>query len=301
MELKGAVLLMCVLAVSANSTVDKEATDNIAAVETVNPTSVVSTVDSVSTEASVTLDNVTSNQSPSMSVVSKQRENKLYNLIVARKFDEAVENTISLYGAGWSNIIKQVIERLCDEGNSIVFDYSYKISISKAPYIARSCFPMAIRIHERMVFAKLINKRDGYALTYNNHVDFDGDRRVLGDPNTESRMDIGWWFVPHWTGDRLYYQMRPLRMAMFLKLGNSRDGDGDHTAYVSDDYSTNRHLWTIQPVKHNGELLFYIINREFDKLLKFGLSPVYDGYRIAYGHSTKDLNPHKFSWYIKTA
>ncbi|XP_012552341.2 microvitellogenin isoform X1 [Bombyx mori] len=297
MELKGVVLLMCVLAVSANSIV-KEATDNIAAVETVDSTSVVSTVDSVSTEATVTLDNTTSNQSPSMSYVSKQRENKLYNFIVARKFDEAVENTISLYGAGGCNIIEQVIERLFDEGQSIVFDYSYKLSIAGARYVARSCFPAAIRIHESLVFAKVINKRDGYALTYSRRVDSDGDRRILGDRNTQNRMDITWWFVPYWLGDRLYFEMRPLRMAMFLKLGNTRDEDDDHTAYISDDHATNRHFWTIQPVKHNGELLFYIINREYDELLKFGQSTKYDGYRIGYGHSTRDFNPNKFSWYI---
>ncbi|XP_028041539.1 microvitellogenin-like [Bombyx mandarina] len=297
MELKGVVLLMCVLAVSANSIV-KEATDNIAAVETVDSASVVSTVDSVSAEATVTLDNTTSNQSPSMSVISKQRENKLYNFIVARKFDEAVENTISLYGAGGCNIIEQVIERLFDEGQSIVFDYSYKLSIAGARYVARSCFPAAIRIHESLVFAKVINKRDGYALTYSRRVDSDGDRRILGDRNTQNRMDITWWFVPYWLGDRLYFEMRPLRMAMFLKLGNTRDEDDDHTAYISDDHATNRHFWTIQPVKHNGELLFYIINREYDELLKFGQSTKYDGYRIGYGHSTRDFNPNKFSWYI---
>ncbi|XP_028038117.1 low molecular mass 30 kDa lipoprotein 19G1-like [Bombyx mandarina] len=299
MELKEVVLLMCVLAVSANSIVNKEAADNIAAVETVNSTSIISTVDSVSTEATVTLDNVTSTQSPPMSVVSKQLENKLYNFIVARKFDEAVENTISLYGAGGCNIIERVIERLFDEGQSIVFDYSYKFSISRAAYIVSRCFPAVIRIHESLVFAKLINKRDGYALTYSNRVESDGDRRALGDHNTKTRIGIEWSLVAHWSGDRLYYKMRPLRIAMFLKLGNSTDEDGDHTAYISHDDSTNRHLWTIQPVRHNGELLFYIINREFDKLLKFGQSTEHDGYRIAYGHSTKDFNPDMFSWYIK--
>ncbi|XP_028029525.1 microvitellogenin-like [Bombyx mandarina] len=195
-------------------------------------------------------------------------------------------------------IIMNVINRLIDDGKSQIFDYAYKLTASSGTFIVRALFPVEIRMHENLLFVKIISYQYNYALKYGLGEDFDGDRTAYGDPDTSTRFRVTWKFIPYWIGDRLYFKIRPIDLVLFLKLGNSRDRSGDHGVYGSTNHDSDRHLWYVQPVRHHGKLLFYIINKEYDKLLKLGQSRDSDGDRTAYGHSTRDFNPDKFAWYI---
>ncbi|XP_028029384.1 microvitellogenin-like [Bombyx mandarina] len=293
-------LLMCmVLAASANSIVDKEVTDSAAAVSTDESTSVTSTVSSEIIEAAASFGNVTNGQSPPISVVIKRLENELYNLVVSKDYDKAAERTKVLYKAGWDRIIKKVVDILIDEGRTEIFDYAYRLYVAKGRLALRSCFPVEVRLSESTVFVKLINKRDGYAALLDDNADFHDDHRLLAHRNTTTRFEVTWKFVSFWTGDKLYFKLRPINEALFLKLGTRKDEDGDRTAYGSPAQDTNRHLWYVKPVRYNGELLVYIINREYDMLLKLGQSTKYDGYRIGYGHSKMDFTPDIFAWHVE--
>ncbi|XP_028041484.1 microvitellogenin-like [Bombyx mandarina] len=281
-----AVVLMCALAANAN----------VIGSSTVAAT--ISSTDLPSTEATVNIENINSTLALS-DVAAKNIEDALYNEVVARDFGKAVYRTAILYGAGRDYIITNVVNRLIDNGKSQLIDYAYKLTASRGTFIVRALFPSAVRLHEDLFFVKIISYKYDFALKYGLGEDFDEDRTAYGDSDTSTRFRVTWKFVPFWIGDRVYFKIRPIDIAYFLKLGNSRDKDGDHGAYGSTNHDTDRHLWYVKPVRHNGKLLFYIINKEYEELLKLGQSTDSDGDRTAYGHSTRDFNPDKFAWYIK--
>ncbi|XP_028029383.1 microvitellogenin-like [Bombyx mandarina] len=286
-----AVILMCALAANANIIID-DTGSTVAAT--------VSSTDSSSTEATVSEKiNLSLASSDIASTSAKNIEDELYNEVVSRDFDKAVYRTAILYGAGHDSIISNVVHRLINDGQSQIFDYAYKLTASRGTFIVRALFPIEIRMHEDLLFVKIISYKYDFALKYSRGVDFAGDKTAYGDSDTSTRFKVTWKFVPYWIGDRVYFKIRPIDIAYFLKLGNTRDRDGDHGAYGSTNHDTDRHLWYVKPVRHNGKLLFYIINKEYDELLKLGKSKDWDGDRVAYGHSEKDFNPDKFAWYIK--
>ncbi|XP_028041540.1 microvitellogenin-like [Bombyx mandarina] len=287
---KIAVILMCALAVNANSIVDDTGSSTVAAT--------ISSTDSSSTEATVSIENINSTLALSDNE-AKNIEDALYNEIVSRDFYQAVHRTAIMYGAGWDSMITNVVNRLIDNGQSQLIDYAYKLTASRGTFIVRALFPSEVRLHEDLFFVKIISYKYDFALKFGLGADFAGDKTAYGDSDTSTRFRVTWKFVPFWIGDRVYFKIRPIDIAYFLKLGNTRDRDGDHGAYGSTNHDTDRHLWYVKPVRHNGKLLFYIINKEYEELLKLGQSTDVDGDRTAYGHSEKDFNPDKFAWYIK--
>ncbi|XP_062530295.1 microvitellogenin isoform X2 [Bombyx mori] len=287
---KIAVILMCALAVNANVIVDDNGSSTVAAS--------ISSTDSPSTEATVSIENINSTLALS-DTAAKNIEDALYNEVVTRDFGKAVYRTAILYGAGRDYMITNVVNRLIDNGQSQLIDFAYKLTASSGKFIVRELFPSAVRLYEDMVFVKIVSYKYDFALKYGRGVDFAEDKTAYGDPDTSTRFRVTWNFVPYWIEDRVYFKIRPIDIAYFLKLGNTRDRDGDRGAFGSTNHDTDRHLWYLKPVRHNGKLLFYIINKEYDELLKLGQSTDVDGDRTAYGHSEKDFNPDKFAWYIK--
>ncbi|XP_004922563.1 microvitellogenin isoform X2 [Bombyx mori] len=284
-----AVILIWALAASANVIVDDTGSSTVAAT--------ISSTDSPSTEATVSIENINSTLALSDSA-AKSIEDALYNEVVSRDFNKAVYRTAILYGDGRDSIITNVVNRLIDNGKSQIFDYAYKLTASRGTFIVRALFPWEIRMHEDLLFVKIISYPYNFALKYSLGEDLDDEKIAYGDPNTKTRFRVTWKFVPYWIGDRVYFKIRPIDIAYFLKLGNTVDRDGDHGAYGSTNHDTDRHLWYVEPVRHKGKLLFYIINKEYNKLLKLGQSTDSDGDRRAYGHSTRDFNPDKFAWDI---
>ncbi|XP_037302778.1 microvitellogenin-like [Manduca sexta] len=98
------------------------------------------------------------------------------------------------------------------------------------------------------------------------------------------------------------------KFGMELKIGLSTDSYGERTVYgVSTDNDIGKrasweftHQWYLQPVVVNKELLFYIINREYDELLKLSQSPDSDGDREAFTHGEDASgDPERFGWKIE--
>ncbi|KAG6451519.1 hypothetical protein O3G_MSEX007197 [Manduca sexta] len=229
----------------------------------------------------------------------EDRIQQVYNNVFVGDYETAVSRTKELQRYGRGHLINQVVQRLIKNGVRNTLEYAYKLWSLEARDIVRERFPIQFRMIIAGNNVKLINHRDNLALKLGEAVDDMGDRIAYGDANDKSSNKISWKFTPLWEDQRTYFKIANVKLNQYLKLGANADDDGEYLVYGASGTDSFRHQWYLQPASLNGELVFYILNREYHQALKLGRHLDSMGDRQAYSEkSGVDGSPQLFGWYI---
>ncbi|XP_030026115.1 microvitellogenin isoform X1 [Manduca sexta] len=223
----------------------------------------------------------------------------IYNNVVIGDIDGAVAKSKELQKQGKGDIITEAVNRLIRDSQRNTMEYAYQLWSLEARDIVKERFPIQFRMMLGEHSIKLINKRDNLAMKLGVATDNSGDRIAYGAADDKTSDRVAWKFVPLSEDKRVYFKILNVQRGQYLKLGVETDSDGEHMAYASSGADTFRHQWYLQPAKADGNLVFFIVNREYNHALKLGRSVDSMGDRQVWGHNGNVIgNPELFGWSV---
>ncbi|KAL0901077.1 hypothetical protein ABMA27_006399 [Loxostege sticticalis] len=222
---------------------------------------------------------------------------ELYKNIVQAKYSDAVNVTKDISSRGHGDIITSVVNRLAQEGNRNLLSYVYQLWLSGQNDILQHTPKPIQAIFSEWVILK--QKKFGLPLKMDVKTDSDGDRVVWGDASDKRSLRVNWKLIPFWENNCVFFHAQNMEHNMFLKLEVKPDSIGDRGAFGSTDSGTTRHDWILEPVVIDGEVFFYIVNREYNQGLKLAMSTDSLGDRKLWGHNGDfHREPSHFAWSI---
>ncbi|XP_037298154.1 microvitellogenin-like [Manduca sexta] len=223
---------------------------------------------------------------------------RMYKSVIVGDYESAVALSKDLEKQKRGDVIALAVNKLIDESQRNVMDFALYLW-RDAKDLVKNYFPLEFRSILGQHLVKLISKRDNMVVKLNSKVDGDGDRMAYGDSNHNIGDRMAWKLIPV-EDSQVYFKMYNPLTNQYLKAGVKVDSDGDHTIYGSSQSNENRHQFYLVPVRYDGQVLFYIYNREFQQALKLGRAVDSDGDRIVYTeHGNVVGDPYSFGWKIK--
>nr|AXY55009.1 microvitellogenin [Maruca vitrata] len=223
----------------------------------------------------------------------------LRNYVLNSKFNDAVRLCKEFSFSNYSNTINDVVTELILQKNRKVMDFAYRLWNDGGQRVVAKYFP---KIFEKVMNekdVKIISKIRSQALKLAVDMDRDRDRMAWGDVSDKSSQRVKWRFMPIWRDGSVTFKLMNVDCGMFLKLAAYTDSYKDREAWGAFGSSTNRHCWYLDPVMLNGELLFFVVNKEYGLGLKLDANPDSAGDRQLWGHNSSVHNdPEYFGWRI---
>ncbi|XP_049879129.1 microvitellogenin-like [Pectinophora gossypiella] len=221
---------------------------------------------------------------------------ELYRKVFAGDFINAVNISKTLENSGNGASISDVVTKLLKEGKRNTTQYAYKLWDSDARDMVTNYFPNAFKNILDQDYVKIINKKDSFTLRLAEELDDTKERLALGDSKDKSSEKIRWKFVAIEENKILYFKILNISSEMFLKL---EDVDGSKKSKGGSSAIEKKSQWFLDPVKVDDDLLFYIINREFNQGLKLDENADSIGNKQLLGHDGAVYGqPQAFGWYI---
>ncbi|XP_037302776.1 microvitellogenin-like [Manduca sexta] len=221
----------------------------------------------------------------------------LYRSVTIADYKTALSQSKSLVNRQKGRIISKTVDKLINENPKKVMYFAYYLWNNGAQDIVKNYFPLPFRVIFSQLSVELYNKKYSMELKVTLSTDSDNERGVYGDySKVGARAD--WTFmVTEAADEKVYFKVYNPSNNQYMKSGNSADGDNDRPIYASTNSDTFRHQWYLEPVMYNGDLLFYIFNREYNQPLKLGQFTDSDGDRRAYAHGGDPSgDPERFGW-----
>ena len=210
---------------------------------------------------------------------------ELYNNVMVGDIASAVAKSKELQKQGKGDVIADAVNKLIKNSQRNTMEYAYQLWSLEARDIVKERFPIQFRMMLGENSIKMINKRDNLAMKLGVAADSDGDRVAYGAADDKTSDRVAWKFVPLSEDNRVYFKIMNVQRSQFLKLGTDTDNDGEHKAYASSGADSFRHQWYLQPAKADGNLVFYIFNREYNHALKLSRAIDSMGDRQVWGHN----------------
>lgn len=231
----------------------------------------------------------------------------LQMMIKDARYDEAVEMSKKLAFGSFPNVIREVVSGIIKEKNNKIMNFAYKLWNNGAQSIVIKYFPTQFKLIFNEDDVTIVNKKYPLALKLAKSM-VDLDKMAFGDSQDKYSKRVSWRFLPIWSNNSVQFRILNVDCGMFLKLAIYTDRYEDREAWGSfgisrSDDSTyfNRCLWYLDPVMLDGELLFFIMNKQYDKGLKLAASPDWDSDRQLWGHhSDVHDDPGYYGWSIKS-
>ncbi|XP_037297479.1 microvitellogenin-like [Manduca sexta] len=226
----------------------------------------------------------------------------LYRSVIISDYETALSQSKELEKARRGNVISKLVDKLIAQKPHKSMYYAYYLWNHNAQDIVKNSFPIQFKMIFGQHTTKIINKKFGMELKIGLSTDSYGERNVYG---VSTDNDIGkrasWEFTsPEAADHKVYFKIYNPHDNQYMKTTIFYDTYKDHLINTSTNSDTFRHQWYLQPVVVNKELLFYIINREYDELLKLSQSPDSDGDREAFTHGEDASgDPERFGWKIE--
>ncbi|KAJ0181413.1 hypothetical protein K1T71_003498 [Dendrolimus kikuchii] len=231
--------------------------------------------------------------------VSELQE-QLYNSVLNGGLDNALNLTDTLHRSGNIDVINNIISRLLYNGTPNIMGYAYRLWLCNHQELIYGNFPPAFKLIFNGDLVTITNKEFGLPMKLQIGTDKDNDRRVWcdGERNINNRMK--WKFSTIWENNTLYCKIKNAQYNQFLKIALSRDDMGDREIFGAPYDDTHRHYWCLRPVMDEGNLLFYIINRQYGQALKLGRWQDSNNDRLVWGRSGSVVGlPVEFGWSIE--
>ncbi|KAG6451520.1 hypothetical protein O3G_MSEX007209 [Manduca sexta] len=208
----------------------------------------------------------------------------LYNNVVVGDYENAVWDSKQLYRRGRGSVISEAVEKLVKDSIRHTMEYAYKLWTLEGSDIVKERFPIQFRIILGDNPVKIINKRDNLAIKLGAQTDDAGDRIAYGDKDDKNSDNVSWRFVPIYEDKKVFFKIVNNKRHQYLKLGTAADDAGDHSVYGASGTHSYRLHWYLQPASLDGEVLFYIFNREYRQSLKLSRAVDDMGDRTVYSH-----------------
>ncbi|NP_001095199.1 low molecular mass 30 kDa lipoprotein 21G1 precursor [Bombyx mori] len=216
---------------------------------------------------------VTEMSAASMSSSNKELEEKLYNSILTGDYDSAVRQSLEYENQGKGSIIQNVVNNLIIDGSRNTMEYCYKLWVGNGQHIVRKYFPYNFRLIMAGNFVKLIYRNYNLALKLGPTLDPANERLAYGD-GKEKNSDLISWKSHYLVGEQHSVLQDPptLSYNQYLKLSSTTDcNTQDRIIFGTNTADTTREQWFLQPTKYENDVLFFIYNREVQRVaLKLG-------------------------------
>lgn len=227
-------------------------------------------------------------------------QEQLYNSVLNGGLDNALKITDKLYRSGHIHVINNIIMRLLYNGTQNIMGYAYRLWLCNHQDLIFGNFPTAFKLIFNGDPVVITNKEYGLPMKLQIETDEDGDRRTWADGERNVNDRCKWKFVNIWENNTLYCKILNVQYNQFLKIALSTDDDGDRAVFGAIYDDTDRHMWYLRPVVYEGNLLFYIMNRQYEQALKLGRWQNSASDRLVWGQSGSVQGlPTAFGWSIE--
>lgn len=223
----------------------------------------------------------------------------LYNHVTSAQYDQAVNLCIELRKAQQGKVIADVLELLLHDANPKTMTFAYKLWVGGCQDLIATWFPSELQFILRTNNVQIVSHYYDQALKLDASIDNDKDRLAWGDSKDKSSVRVIWKFFPELYNDQVIFKIKNNEYKMFLKLDSNPDSVGDRKCYGSANSFEDRHKWLLEPVRFKDEVLFFIINYNFQQGLKLATEKDVYGDRILWGHNGNIVdNPDYYGWKI---
>ncbi|KAG6463355.1 microvitellogenin-like [Manduca sexta] len=234
-------------------------------------------------------------------VNAKEMENQLYEAVTGWSFDTAVKISQSLKESGGGSTIVDVVNKLLQQGIRATTPFAYKLWNSGEKEIVNNYFPDAFKLIFNGDNIKIVSNYYNMALKLDANVDYYNDRLGWGDKSDHSSNRVSWTLLPIWENNNVIFKIRNNEHSMFLKLDVNVDSYGDRKCWGSNSSNELRHTWKLEPVKLQGNVVFFIVNCEYDQALKLDANVDSYGDRLLWGNNGNVVNnPRYFGWLVQS-
>lgn len=191
----------------------------------------------------------------------------LYKHVVDAKYYNAVGISKSLSKGANANVcdnIVKTVKKLLEERNPNLVNYAYTLWNNDAKDIVSNNFPISFELIFKEETVKIINKKNMISLKLDMN-DSDEIKRVVGNSNNTNDR---WTLTPIWDNGKVYFKIKNVEQDLFLKLNATTGGIQDiHVVGVKDAKEAIQ--WSLQPMKVDDDVMFFITNKESNEGLKF--------------------------------
>ncbi|KAJ2940260.1 hypothetical protein O0L34_g11829 [Tuta absoluta] len=221
---------------------------------------------------------------------------ELYRNVTEGTYDNAINVAKMLEDTGNSVSIVDTVTRLLKEGKRNTMNFAYKLWHSNSQNMVTNYFPISFKLILNQDCVKIMSKRDLVTLKLDITVDKYSERRCIGDSTDIESPKVRWKFEPAMENEVLYFKILSLEKEMYLNL---EGGEGDKNCKGSTDATDAKSEWFLDPIKVDDDLVFYIINRQFNQGLKLAEGLDQSKNNPVLGHNASVYgNPEKYGWYI---
>ncbi|KAG6455167.1 microvitellogenin-like isoform X1 [Manduca sexta] len=200
---------------------------------------------------------------------SEEIEERLYNALTSWDIDTAVTITQSLNKYGGNFIIAKTVDKLLDQGIHSTMTFAYKLWDSGNKDIVKRYFPDIFQLifnEDQIVI--MSNYHDNMKLKLDVNTDKWRNRLAWGDGSGDSSTRFSWSMVPIWKDNKVLFQIKNYEYDMLLRLDINPNSKGDRKGWGSQNLDEIRYNWKLLPMNHKDNLVFFIVNFQYNQALK---------------------------------
>lgn len=220
---------------------------------------------------------------------------ELYNNVLGDKIENAVSISKVLKNNEKGSKIVEIVNKLLQNGKKNIMEFAYQLWNTDNRDIITNYFPIAFKLIFNKDFVKIINKNNLFALKLDEIEDSIQERIVLGDGKDKASVKVRWEIISVHESNGLYFKIMDMEHGTLLRLANN---EGDRKAKASSHEDSKAH-WLLEPIKVDDDILFYILNKEYNQGLKFGDTADEHGNKQVLGHNgSVREHPELYGWFI---
>lgn len=220
---------------------------------------------------------------------------ELYNNVLDNKFENAVNITNILKSNENGSKIVEIVNKLLENAKKNIMEFAYNLWNTDNRDVITNYFPIAFKLVFNKDFVKIINKYNMFRIKVDETEDSVKERIVYGVDKDNASLNVRWNVTPVYENNSLYFKIMNMEHGALLRLADN-EGDKKGKASSLDDSKTH---WLLEPVKVDDDILFYIINKEYNQGLKFSETIDEHGNKQLLGHNGPvSGHPDLYGWFI---
>lgn len=225
-------------------------------------------------------------------------KDEIYKFVMSRCYYSAVELTKKLNNDQNGGAINEVVLKLLKSnmtGNVKLMSYAYMLWDNGAQGIVKKHFPDAFTMILGKEKVVVVNHGYDQALKLDVNMDRNHSRQVWGHNGDKNSNRLIWQFIPVWLIDDVTFKLFNVDCDMYLKLDETVDMHGDRKGIGSK--SSVADLYYVEPYFKDGNLLFIIMNYQYQMGLKLSVDKDSNGDRMLWGNNGNLYEDKDGSWY----
>ncbi|KAG6455169.1 microvitellogenin-like [Manduca sexta] len=229
-------------------------------------------------------------------------ENQLYNALIVWNIDTAIEITQSLNESGGGSVITNLVDKLLEQDIESTMSFVYKLWLSGETEIVKKYFPVAFKLICNEDKIEIVSNYFGNTkLKLDTNTDEWNNRLAWGDKSGNTGKTYSWTMVPIWKDNKIIFQMKNNEYDMLLRLDIHDNYNGDRKGWGSKNVDEVRYNWKLYPRKLQDDVVFFIVNCQYDEALKLDPTEDRNRGRQLWGHNGMYLDkPEYFGWLVRS-